>query len=183
MERIWQKSYDPGVPYSVEYPETCMPQVLEAEREELPPATWPSNFSAQDSHTGNSGTRCFGSRTDSRGSGSRRGTKIAIMLPNTPQCVIAYYAALWLGATVVMTNPLYVEREMLHQWTDSEAQVLFILDHLYPRAEKVLPKTAIRSTIVTSIKDYLPFPLRYLYPVKARFKKLFMSVPTMESVF
>ena len=51
------------------------------------------------------------------------------------------------------------------------------LDHLYPKAEKVLPQTKIRTTIATSVKDYLPFPLRYLYPVKARFKKLFTSVP------
>jgi long-chain acyl-CoA synthetase len=43
--------------------------------------------------------------------------------------------------------------------------------------EKVLAQTGIRKTIVTSIKDYLPFPLRYLYPIKAHFNKLFTSVP------
>jgi long-chain acyl-CoA synthetase len=112
-----------------------------------------------------------------QGIGVEEGSKVAIMLPNTPQCVIAYYAALWLGATVVMTNPLYVERELQHQWTDSDAQFLFTLDHLYPKVEAVLPKTAIRSTIVTSLKEYLPFPLSWLYPVKARFQKLFQAVP------
>jgi long-chain acyl-CoA synthetase len=104
-------------------------------------------------------------------------TKIAIMLPNSPQCVIAYYAGLWLGATVVMTNPLYVERELTHQWRDSDAELLFVLDHLYPKAQKVLPDTKIRTAIVTSLKDYLPIHLRYLYPLKARFEKLFTSVP------
>ncbi len=176
MEQIWLKSYDPKVPHSIECPETCMPQVLEQNARKFP---------------GHLAVEFFGARLTYRqlwdevlrlANGLKRigveeGTKIAIMLPNTPQCVIAYYAALWLGATVIMTNPLYVERELFHQWTDSEAQILFILDHLYPKAEKVLPKTAIRSTIVTGIKDYLPFPLRYLYPVKARFKKLFMAVP------
>ena len=176
MDRIWHNHYDPEVPFSREYPETCLPLILEQNT-----GIYPDNIA----------TEFFGARLTYRqlwdhvlrmANGLHRmgvgeGTKVAIMLPNTPQCVIAYYAALWLGAVVIMTNPLYVERELVHQWTDSEAEFLFILDHLYPKAEKVLPKTGIRTTIVTSIKDYLPVPLRYLYPVKARFKKLFTSVP------
>ncbi|MDR3553882.1 MAG: long-chain fatty acid--CoA ligase [Syntrophobacteraceae bacterium] len=176
MDRIWLKSYDPGVEHSREYPETCLPQVLEQNAKNFPDRPATDFFGAGLTYR-QLWNQVLRMANGLKAIGVEEGTKIAIMLPNCPQCVIAYYASLWLGATVVMTNPLYVEREMLHQWTDSEAQVLFILDHLYPRAEKILPKTAIRSTIVTSIKDYLPFPLRYLYPVKARFKKLFMSVP------
>jgi long-chain acyl-CoA synthetase len=176
MERIWHKSYDPEVPFSREYPETCLPQVLEQNARLFADSI---------------ATDFFGNRLTYRelwdhvlrlANGLKRmgvveGTKVAIMLPNSPQCVIAYYAALWLGAVLVMTNPLYVERELAHQWTDSDAEILFILDHLYPKAEKILPRTGIRATIATSVKDYLPFPLRYLYPIKARFKKLFTSVP------
>ncbi len=176
MDRIWHKSYDPKVPFSREYPETCLPQILEQNARLF---------------ADNIATDFFGNRLTYRQlwdhvlrlanglkqMGVDEGTKVAIMLPNTPQCVIAYYAALWLGAVLVMTNPLYVERELVHQWTDSDAEILIILDHLYPKAEKVLPQTKIRTTIVTSVKDYLPFPLRYLYPLKARFKKLFTAVP------
>jgi long-chain acyl-CoA synthetase len=176
VDRIWLKSYDPEVEHSREYPETCLPQVLEQNAKNFPDRPATDFFGARLTYR-QLLDQVLRMANGLKAIGVQEGTKIAIMLPNSPQCVIAYYASLWLGATVVMTNPLYVEREMLHQWTDSEAQVLFILDHLYPRAEKVLPKTAIRSTIVTSIKDYLPFPLRYLYPVKARFKKLFMAVP------
>ncbi|MGA3115047.1 MAG: long-chain fatty acid--CoA ligase [Syntrophobacteraceae bacterium] len=176
MDRIWQKSYDPEVPLSREYPETCLPLILEQNARLFADSI---------------ATDFFGHRLTYRqlwdhvlrlANGLKRmgvgeGTKVAIMLPNTPQCIIAYYAALWLGAIVIMTNPLYVERELVHQWTDSDAEIVFTLDHLYPKVEKVLPKTGIRTTIATSIKDYLPFPLRYLYPVQARFKKLFTSVP------
>ena len=176
MDRIWYKSYDPGVLFSREYPETCLPLILEQNARLVP---------------GSIATEFFGARltyrqlwdhvlrlaNGLRQMGVAEGTRIAIMLPNTPQCVIAYYASLWLGATVIMTNPLFVERELTHQWTDSEAEFLFILDHLYPKAEKVLPKTGIGKIIATSIKDYLPISLRYLYPLKARLKRLFTSVP------
>jgi len=176
MDRIWHKHYDPQVPFSLEYPETCLPLILEQNAQIAP---------------GSVATEFFGARLTYRQlwdqvlrlanglkhMGVEEGTKVAIMLPNAPQGVIAYYAALWLGAVVIMTNPLYVERELVHQWTDSDAEFLFVLDHLYPKAEKVLPKTRIRTTIVTSIKDYLPARLRYLYPLKAHFKKLFTSVP------
>lgn len=176
MERIWLKSYDPKVVHSREYPQTCMPQVLEENAGKFPENPALEFFGAVLTYR-QLWDQVLRLANGLKGIGVQEGTKVAIMLPNTPQCAIAYYAALWLGATVIMTNPLYVERELVHQWKDSEAEVLFILDHLYPKAEKVLPDTAIRQTIVTGIKDYLPFPLRYIYPVKARFQKLFMSVP------
>ena len=99
------------------------------------------------------------------------------MLPNTPQCVIAYYAALWLGAVVVMTNPLYVERELISPVDGLRSGISVRSRPSLPKAEKVLPETGIRTVIATSIKDYLPVALRYLYPIKARLKKLFTSVP------
>ena len=176
MDRIWHKSYDPKVPFSLEYPETCLPLILEQNAKSF------SNNTAIDFFGAKLTYRQLWDHVLRLANGLRQvgvveGTKAAIMLPNTPQCVIAYYAALWLGATAIMTNPLYVERELIHQWADSEAEVLFTLDHLYPKVEKVLPRTRIQTTVVTSIKDYLPFPLRYFYPVKAYFSKLFTSVP------
>jgi long-chain acyl-CoA synthetase len=176
MDRIWQKNYDSGVPLSATYPESSLPIVLEQNARLVP---------------GSIATQFFGSQLTYRelweevlrlANGLREigvvpGSKIAIMLPNCPQAIIAYYATLWLGAIAIMTNPLYVERELLHQWTDSEAEFLFVLDHLYPKAAKVIPKTAIRKVIATSIREYLPLHLKYLYPIKARLKKLFTSVP------
>ncbi len=176
MERIWHKSFDPRVPFSLEYPETCLPLILEQNARLVSEGTATDFFGAKLTYR-QLWDHVLRMANGLKQVGVGEGTKVAIMLPNTPQCVIAYYAALWLGAIVIMTNPLYVEREIIHQWTDSDAEILIILDHLYPKAEKVLPKTGIRATIVTSVKDYLPFHLRYLYPVKAHFKKLFTAVP------
>jgi long-chain acyl-CoA synthetase len=100
--------------------------------------------------------------------GVGKGDRVAIMLPNSPQLVIAFYGALLAGGIVVMTNPLYMPRELEHQLKDSGASVVVTLDLLFQRVKSVVPATAVSHVIVTSIKDYLPFPKNLLYPLKAK---------------
>ena len=96
--------------------------------------------------------------------GVKKGDRVAIMLANTPQAVISYYGALFAGAIVVQTNPLYVEREVEHQLNDSGAEIMICLDLVFPRVANVMKKTKLRHVIVTGIKDYLPFPKNLIYP-------------------
>ncbi|WP_308637757.1 long-chain-fatty-acid--CoA ligase [Paenibacillus silvisoli] len=107
--------------------------------------------------------------------GIAKGDRVAIMLPNCPQTVIAYFGALLAGAIVVMTNPLYVERELEHQLKDSGATAIVTLDLLYPRLARVRgenpeegPVPSLRTVIITSIPDALPFPKNVLFPIKQR---------------
>ncbi|MDQ0197058.1 long-chain-fatty-acid--CoA ligase [Neobacillus ginsengisoli] len=93
-----------------------------------------------------------------------KGDRVAIMLPNTPQAVVSYYAVLMAGGIVVQTNPLYTERELEYQMKDSGAKAIITLEILYPRVSKVLPQTNLQNIIVSSIKDYLPFPKNLVYP-------------------
>ncbi|MDA1477540.1 AMP-binding protein [Bacillus changyiensis] len=96
--------------------------------------------------------------------GLKKGDRVSIMLPNCPQAVIAYYGVLFAGGIVVQTNPLYKERELEHLLKDSGADILITLDNLYPVASKMKALTNLKHTIVTSIKDYLPFPKNMFYP-------------------
>lgn len=96
--------------------------------------------------------------------GIRKGDRVAIMLPNTPQSVISYFAILFVGGIVVQTNPLYTERELEYQMKDSGAKAIITLDILYPRISKVIDQTGLQHVIVTAIKEYLPFPKNWLYP-------------------
>ncbi|RSL32997.1 long-chain fatty acid--CoA ligase [Salibacterium salarium] len=96
--------------------------------------------------------------------GVKKGDRVAIMLANCPQAVICYYGALLAGAIVVQTNPLYVEREIEHQMNDSGAKVMICLDILFPRVEKIRGNSSLEHVIVTSVKDYLPFPKSVVYP-------------------
>ena len=96
--------------------------------------------------------------------GIKKGDRVAIMLPNCPQNAIAYFGILYAGAIVVQTNPLYKEHELSYQMTDSGAKVIITLDILFPRILKVIKETALENVIITSIKDYLPFPKNFVYP-------------------
>lgn len=107
--------------------------------------------------------------------GIKAGDRVAIMLPNCPQAVISYYGALFAGAVIVQTNPLYVERELEHQMKDSGASAIITLDMLYARVARVRGETPeegpvpeLKHVIITSLKDGLPFPKNMLYPIKQR---------------
>ncbi|WIV17581.1 long-chain fatty acid--CoA ligase [Paenibacillus polygoni] len=98
----------------------------------------------------------------------KKGDRVAIMLPNCPQVVIAYYGTLLAGGIVVMTNPLYVERELAYQLQDSGTKIMITLDQFYSKVQNVAEETMIEHTIVTAIPDYLPFIKKILYPFAAK---------------
>ena len=96
--------------------------------------------------------------------GVKKGDRVAVMLPNIPQTVISFYAILQAGAIAVPVNPLYQEREIEFIMKDSGAKVIITLDMLYNRVERVMKQIDLEHIIVTSIKDYLPFPKNIIYP-------------------
>jgi long-chain acyl-CoA synthetase len=115
--------------------------------------------------------------------GVRQGDRVAVMLPNLPQAVIAYYGALRIGAVVVQVNPLYVEREIEQQVRDAEARVLVALDLFYPRIEPIRISAGVDAVIVTSVKDALPRHLALIYPIKAWREGTRVSVPKAPPVY
>ncbi len=100
-----------------------------------------------------------------RSIGVEKGDRVAIMLPNCPQSAIAYFAILMCGGIVVQTNPLYTERELKYQMKDSGSKVIIALDILYPKALHAVKETPLEQIILTSVKDFLPFPKNLLYPI------------------
>ncbi|MBM7571980.1 AMP-binding protein [Aquibacillus albus] len=97
--------------------------------------------------------------------GLTKGDRVSIMLPNSPQAVISYYGVLLAGGIVVQTNPLYKERELAYQLKDSGSKIIICLDLLMPIVSKAKKQTSVEHVIVTSIKDYLPFPKNVIYPI------------------
>ena len=76
------------------------------------------------------------------------------MLPNCPQYIVATFAILRLGATVVNVNPIYTQREVLVVAKDSGMRALITLDALAPLALAVRDQTSIQTTIITSLAEY-----------------------------
>ncbi|WP_430509605.1 long-chain-fatty-acid--CoA ligase [Gottfriedia solisilvae] len=100
-----------------------------------------------------------------RNLGIKKGDRVAIMLPNSPQAVIAYYGILFADAIIVQTNPLYTERELEYQMNDSGATAIICLDLLINRVHSVKNNTKLKHIFVTSVRDYLPIIKKVLYPL------------------
>ncbi|MHA1227871.1 MAG: long-chain-fatty-acid--CoA ligase [Candidatus Hodarchaeales archaeon] len=90
--------------------------------------------------------------------GIKKGDKVAIFLPNVPHFPIIFFGILKVGATVVTCNPMYTARELKYQLKDSEAKVVFCLDHdkFTPVTYKAIEGTQIKRVVVCSVKTYLP---------------------------
>ena len=162
-EKPWLKSYPPEIPHTLEYESKPVQDYLTHTYEKSPDKT-AIHFMGKDvSYTElyNSAMK-FASYL--QGLGIKKGDRVAIMLPNSPQAVIGFYGILYAGAVVVMTNPLYTEREIAYQMKNSGAKVILAMDILYPRIAKVLGDTDLENVIITGIKEYLPFPKNMLYP-------------------
>jgi len=167
--RIWHESYPPGVPETLEaYPETSLFGILEVAAARFPE---------------NPALAFFGHHLDYRellaeveqcaawlsALGVGRGDRVGLILPNCPQYVITYYAALRLGAIAVGNNPLYTQREMRHQLTDADCKVIVVLDQLYPAFGAIrgdLPGPD--HVVVTRITEYMGMPLRLFAPLAFR---------------
>jgi len=117
--------------------------------------------------------------------GIQKGDSVAILLPNTIQCVVSYYAIVKLGAIVVMNNPLYADPELEHQFNDSGAKVLITLDLLANRMIDLRPKTNITQIVYTSLADYMPFPKNFILKTVGKTRKIsdwFPGIPFIKNI-
>ncbi|WP_319801887.1 long-chain-fatty-acid--CoA ligase [Azospirillum canadense] len=89
--------------------------------------------------------------------GVKPGVRVGLCLPNTPTYVIAYFGVLKAGGTVVNYNPLYVERELEHQITDSGTEIMVTLDlnPICPRIEAMLQRTGLKTIVVCRMASTL----------------------------
>ena len=100
--------------------------------------------------------------------GLNTGDRVAIMLPNLPQTIIAFWGALKAGATVVMTNPLYMEKELTHHFSDATPKFLITLDLFWNKIEPLRERLGVQTCVVSRIADALAFPLNILQPIQAK---------------
>ena len=181
-DHIWLSQYEPRVPRNIDYPDWTIVRLLHESASQFPDRTAisfygkPITYRELDDASNRFAQALIGL-------GAQKDDRVAIMLPNIPQTVIAYYGILKSGARIVHVNPLYVERELEHQLCDSGSTVILVLDLFYEKVQNVKPKTALRSIIVTGIRDYLPAMLRFLYPIKAKKNKQWVEFRKVPPVY
>lgn len=97
------------------------------------------------------------------GLGVRPGDRVALLLPNCPQFVIAELGAWKLGAIVAPLNPVYTEREIEPPLREYGVGTIVTLTRFYPRVKRVQPRTPVRRVIATNIKEHFPPLLKLLF--------------------
>lgn len=99
--------------------------------------------------------------------GIGKGRKVGLFLPNCPYFVIGYYAVMMTGATAVNYNPLYSERELIHQINDSctDTMITADLELLYGKMKKMFGNTCLEHLVICKFTNILPFPKNILFPL------------------
>jgi long-chain acyl-CoA synthetase len=160
--KLWQKNYDPGVPTTIEYPQVPLFHFLEEAARKYPDRACTIfkgaviTFKEMDEIT----NRVAAALVDM---GVKKGDRVGIFMPNTPQFVMVYYGILKAGGAVVATNPLYTPPEIEHQASDAGIEYMFVMTNFYETIKKAQPKTKIKQLIVTNLKETLPPFLRVLF--------------------
>ena len=155
MEKIWLKSYPPGVPHDIQ-PEQyrSVSHMLEEsfkKNAQRPFSVcmdrWMS-YGELDSLSSSLGAWL-------QSQGLEPGARVALMLPNIPQFAVTMAAILRAGYTCVNVNPLYTARELEHQLKDSGATTIVILENFAHTLQEVIDKTPVKTVVLTSMGDLL----------------------------
>lgn len=159
MEKIWLKSYPPGVPAEIDVNEfRSLGELFERSVRRFADKTAyvcmgkSITYAELDALSARFGAFLQGAL------GLPKGTRVALMMPNVLQYPIALFGALRAGYTIVNVNPLYTARELEHQLKDAGAEAIVILENFAHTLEHVRAQVPIRHVIVTSLGEMLGFP-------------------------
>src|SRR5688572_6141381 len=144
MERIWLKSYPPGVPADIDTDEyRSLVELFDASIKKYAGRPAFHNMGKTISFGElEARSRDFGAWL--QGKGLAKGARVAIMMPNCLQYPIAMFGTLRAGCTVVNVNPLYTARELEHQLKDSGAEAIVILENFAAVLQQVRTKTPVK---------------------------------------
>ena len=159
MEKIWLKSYPPGVPAEIDVNEfRSLGDLFDRSVKRFADKTAYVCMGKAITYAElDAASARFGAFLQ-RDLGLPKGTRVALMMPNVLQYPIAMFGALRAGYTIVNVNPLYTARELEHQLKDSGAEAIVILENFAHTLEQVRAQVPIRHVIVTSLGELLGFP-------------------------
>ena len=161
-DRPWLNNYDAGVPQTIDYPAIPLFDLLSQAAKKYPEAACTIFKGARITY------QEMDLITDRLAAGLasigiKKGDRVGIFMPNTPQFVMAYFAVLKLGAIVVAVNPLYTARELVHQTNDAGLEVMLVMSNFYNMVKEVQAETKIKTLVVSNIKETLPSILAFLF--------------------
>jgi long-chain acyl-CoA synthetase len=161
-DRPWFRFYDEGVPHHIDYPDISVFGLLEESAKKYPDSPCTILKGAVITY------REMNEITDRLAAGIaalgvKKGDRVGICMPNTPQFVIAFFSILKAGGVIVSINPLYSPREIIHQVNDAGIETVFVMSNYYNLLKEAQPNTKIKKIIVSNLKEYLPPILAILF--------------------
>jgi len=180
MEKIWLKSYRKNVPAEITLEEITLSEALARSASQFPdnPALLFQGTTVTFKQLDEMVSRFANSLISL---GLKSGDRVATLLPNLVQMVVAIYGTLRAGGIVVANNPLYTDRELEHQFNDSGSKFLVSLDLFVPRMINLRKKTGITKIISCHIRDYLPSPFNHLPTLVER--GMHLETPASDNMF
>jgi len=161
--KLWLKNYDDGIPPSLEpYPRQTLIDLMRETaglRPDHPALLFKGTtltYSELDRLSDDLAAGLIANGLD-------KGDRVAILMANTPQYVIAEFAIWKAGGIVASINPLYTGFELEHALNECGAEMAMVMTLFYDKVAALREKTGIRRIIATSIKEYLPPVLRLLF--------------------
>lgn len=159
----WLQHYEPGMPHTLEpYPQCTLLDVMSDTVRQRPQHTAlifkgaRINYAQLDQLT-----NAFAAALVAQG--VQKGDRVALLLPNSPQAIIAQLGAWKAGAIVSPINSLYTAHELEHALNEIGATVVVVLTPFYDKLKALQPRTSVRCVIATNIKEYLPAHMRLLF--------------------
>ena len=163
VEKIWLKSYPPGVPEKVPAPRfRSLREMIEHSFQQYPDNPAYTNMGTTITYRDLDALSMQFACYLQKKLDLTRGERVAIMLPNILQYPVAMCGAFRAGLVVVNVNPLYTARELKHQLQDSGAKCIVILENFAHILEEVIDDTDVEQVITTGVGDLLKFPKNLL---------------------
>ncbi|WP_213816323.1 long-chain-fatty-acid--CoA ligase [Glaciihabitans sp. dw_435] len=185
-EKPWLAAYAPGVAHEIEPVTESLIDMMDASVGRYRRKTALEFFGAETTY-GELGDQIARAAEGLRKLGVRAGDRVALVLPNCPQHVVAFYAILRLKAIVIEHNPLYTARELRHQFEDHGARIAIVWDKMYDTVADFPADIKLESLVSVKLTDAMPLGKRLglMLPVpKVRSMRSALTVaPTGRHVF
>lgn len=158
-DQPWLRSYAPGVPSTIGEITDTLTDMMETSAERFAPCIALDFFGATTTYAE------LAEQISRAANGLRRlgvtpGDRVALVLPNCPQHVVAFYAVLRLGAIAVEHNPLYTDRELRHQFEDHGARVAIVWDKVYESVRAFPKDMGVADVVSVDLTRAMPFSKR-----------------------
>ena len=162
-EKPWFKSYDPGMPHTLRpYPERTLLEAVRDTVQQRPKHTALIFKGRRMSYAElEQLSNAFGTALVNLG--VTKGERVALLIPNSPQAIIAQLGAWKAGAIVCPINSLYTATELEFALKEVGAETVVVLTPFYQKVKALQERCGVKRIITTNIKDHLALPLRLMF--------------------